>query len=60
MLINHFSNIEVYFDCVLECQEERIKHLEMAQAVINRLGRNSFLLKSWGMTILVAAIGSEL
>lgn len=36
--------------------EKVVKHLEMAQAVINRLGRNSFLLKSWSMTILIAAM----
>ncbi|MCY4403717.1 MAG: hypothetical protein OXD54_14190 [Candidatus Poribacteria bacterium] len=36
--------------------EKVVKHLEMIQAVINRLGRNSFLLKSWSMTILVAAM----
>ena len=31
------------------------KHLEMIQAVIERMGRNSFQLKGWSMTILVAA-----
>ena len=36
--------------------EKVVKHLEMTQAVVNRLGRNSFLLKSWSMTILVAAM----
>ena len=36
--------------------EKVVKHLEMIQTVINRLGRNSFLLKSWSMTILVAAM----
>ena len=36
--------------------EQVVKHLEMTQAVINRLGRNSSLLKSWSMTILVAAM----
>ena len=36
--------------------EKVVKHLEMTQAVINRLGRNSSLLKSWSMTILVAAM----
>ena len=36
--------------------EKVVKHLEMTQAVINRLGSNSFLLKSWSMTILVAAM----
>ena len=36
--------------------EKVIKHLEMIQAVINRLGSNSFLVKSWSMTIIVAAM----
>lgn len=36
--------------------EKVVKHLEMTQTVINRLGRNSFFLKSWSMTILVAAM----
>ncbi len=36
--------------------EKVVKHLEMTQAIINRLGRNTFLLKSWSMTILVAAM----
>ena len=36
--------------------EKVVKHLEITQAVINHLGRNSFLLKSWSMTILVAAM----
>ena len=37
-------------------QEKVIKHLEMTQGVINRLGGNSFLLKSWSMTALVVAM----
>ena len=36
--------------------EKVVKHLEMTQVVINRLGRNSVLLKSWSMTILIAAM----
>lgn len=36
--------------------EKVIKHLEMIQGAINRLGGNSFLLKSWSMTALVAAM----
>ena len=36
--------------------EKVVKHLEMTQAVINRLGSNSFLAKSWSMTIIVAAM----
>ncbi|MCS1411089.1 MAG: hypothetical protein M2R45_04285 [Verrucomicrobia subdivision 3 bacterium] len=37
-------------------EEKVVKHLEMTQAVINRLGSNSFLLKGWSMTIIVAAM----
>ncbi len=36
--------------------EKVVKHLEITQVVINRLGRNSFILKSWSMTILIAAM----
>ena len=35
--------------------ERIVKHLEMTQVVMNRMGRNSFQLKGWSMTILVAA-----
>ena len=40
----------------MNSMEKVVKHLEMIQNVINRLGRNSFLLKSWSMTIIVAAM----
>lgn len=33
--------------------EKVVKHLEMIQGVINRLGSNSFHLKGWSMTIIV-------
>ena len=36
--------------------EKVIKHLEMIQAIINRLGSNSFLLKGWSMTVIVATM----
>ena len=36
--------------------EKVVKHLEMTQTVINRLGSNSFLVKSWSMTIIIAAM----
>ena len=36
--------------------EKVVEHLKMTQAVINRLGSNSFLVKSWSMTIIVAAM----
>jgi len=35
--------------------EEKIKHLEMIQGIINRMAHNSFLLKSWSV-ILVSAL----
>ena len=36
--------------------EKVVKHLEMAQGVINRLGNNGSLVKRWSMTIIVAAM----
>ena len=33
-----------------------VKHLEIIQGVINRLGHDSFLIKSWSMAVLVAGI----
>jgi len=35
--------------------ENKIKHLEMIQAVVNRLANSSFLLKGWGV-VLVSAL----
>ena len=40
----------------MENEEKVIKHLKMTQAVINRLGSNSFLLKGWSMTVIVATM----
>ena len=40
----------------MENGEKVIKHLEMTQTVINRLGHNSFLLKGWSMTVIVATM----
>lgn len=37
-------------------RESVVKHLEMIQGVINRLGHNSFLLKGWSMTIIAAGM----
>jgi hypothetical protein len=39
------------------CREENVKHLEMVQAVINRLASNSFLVKTWSITIATATYG---
>ena len=33
-----------------------IKHLEMIQGIINRLGHDSFLVKGWSMALLVGGI----
>ncbi|WP_242434141.1 hypothetical protein [Streptomyces sp. CB01580] len=35
---------------------DRIKHLEFIQAIVTRLGNNSFLLKGWAMTITAAIL----
>ncbi len=40
----------------MEGKESVIKHLEMIQRGINRLGRDSFLVKGWSMAILTAGI----
>ena len=32
-------------------EDQRIKHLEMIQAVIGRLGNDSFLVKGWAITV---------
>ncbi len=34
--------------------EGKTKHLEFIQTAITRMGVNSFLLKGWGVTVLVA------
>lgn len=36
--------------------EKVVKHLEMTQAVINRLANNCVLVKGWSMTIILAAM----
>ena len=38
----------------MDNNERILKHLEFIQGVVNRLGRNSFLLKGWSMAVLVA------
>jgi len=34
--------------------EKKIKHLEMIEAIIERMAKNSFVLKGWAMTLVVA------
>jgi hypothetical protein len=38
-------------------EPNRIKHMEMLQAVIARLAGNSFLMKGWALTLTVAFLG---
>lgn len=33
---------------------ERMKHLEMIQAVVSRLAHNCFVVKGWGLTVVAA------
>ena len=40
----------------MDC-ENKIKHLEMVEAIIERMAKNCFQLKGWAMT-LVAIVGS--
>lgn len=37
-------------------EDQRIKHLEMIQAVVARLGSNGFLIKGWAVTIAGAFV----
>lgn len=41
--------------------EKKIKHIEMVEAIIERMARNSFQLKGWSMTLitLVGAISAQ-
>lgn len=35
-------------------EEDLLKHLEFIQYIINRMAKNSFLLKGWTVTIVAA------
>lgn len=37
--------------------EDKVKHLEMIQSIISRMASNSFLIKGWSITIVVAILG---
>ena len=36
--------------------ESKLKHLELIQAVVNRMANNSFLLKGWSVTLVSALL----
>lgn len=40
-----------------ELTDQQIKHLEMVQAVIARLGNDSFLIKGWAVTVATVLFG---
>ena len=40
----------------MNATEKVVKHLEMIQAIINRLGSNGFWIKSWSIILIVAAM----
>lgn len=44
-------------DTYEEFDDRRIKHLELIQAVISRLGNNGFLTKGWALTVAGALMG---
>ena len=37
-------------------EKKVVKHLEMIQGIVNRLGNNSFYLKGWSMALIVASV----
>jgi hypothetical protein len=41
----------------LAFEDQRVKHLEMIQAVVARLGGNGFLIKGWAVTLASAFVG---
>ena len=45
----------------MEKQENKIKHLEMIENIIERMAKNSFQLKTWAVTLvtLVGALGTK-
>ena len=40
----------------MENDEKIVKHLEMVQVVVERMARNSFLLKGWAVTLVAASL----
>lgn len=41
----------------MKANEEKIEHLKLIQQVINRLAGNSFLIKGWTITVVLAGFG---
>lgn len=45
----------------MERQENKVKHLEMIESIIERMPKNSFQLKAWAVTLvtIVGALGAK-
>ena len=41
---------------IMDTDEKIIRHLDMVQGVIERMARNSFLLKGWAVTLVAASL----
>lgn len=48
------SRVQVKYE---EFDDRRIKHMEMVQAVIGRLGNDGFLVKGWAVTVVGVFLG---
>lgn len=53
MSLRVIKNTAIGDECILE---EKMKHLEMIQNVITRMASNSFFLKGWTVTLVVALL----
>ena len=40
----------------MDSDEKIVRHLEMTQSVVERMARNSFLLKGWAVTLVAASL----
>lgn len=54
IICNHtLLTLKVYF-AISDDMDKKIKHLEIIQGSINRISGNSFLLKGWSVTLIIA------
>ncbi|MFE4451893.1 hypothetical protein [Streptomyces sp. NPDC056796] len=50
------ADVRTTATCGTPLSADRIKHLEFIQAIVTRLGNNSFLLKGWAITLTAAVL----
>ncbi len=41
-------------------REDQVKHVEMAQGIINRMAGNSFVVKGWAITLVAVLLALDL